>query len=601
MFRKGSQPVRFARLGSSTIKPQVYVVDDTPPPGDGLFPGTGWEAEDFEYDFGTDENTVGSFGDAGYDAKCIAKWNCVQRQWVGKSITLGIVAFHINGIDHVSFALNNGTPVEVDSVEYNATTGTYEYLVTVDLSRLSYSTGTFRIDAIVVPATAGEPRKMEAMFQYKGGSRPTVYVATDGDDGTGDGSSGSPYQTIWGAIQGYSSSIGGTTGSPADIDGLTLLLSEGSYEYIGLSDVNGVNTESWLTITRAPGATQANTKLVMPKAQAGKLAIDWVHLQGLTIDHTANTQLLRNASNSPTDGRKIWIEGCEMNGPGSIATTPEEFEAARGTKPVLLNYFVQSFVTDTVVTGYEDGLVVADYVRGCEVNLCLGDLWSYTHCIINCSSVQCGGSAGIDTHRDYLQFGNHQDVATYIDNILVYNWSVTDSDGQCIFGMGNNVYYSNCAFVNCFTENSTSAKGSWNRPTNHLLFWHFSHDSNFNFANIVDEDGNALWTNMDWRGCAFKTLNYNAATKGVPADGWDNNFHDMHYESGQNSPSDPESRTIWNFGNNVEGNVTTGDLGADFYDAVLEDRVSPKVVIDDVAGNLRGSVPTIGAYESQPS
>jgi hypothetical protein len=597
MFRKGSQPVRFARLGSSTIKPQVYVVDDTPPPGEGLFPGTGWEAEDFEYDFGTDENTVGSPGDAGYDAKCVAKWNCVQRQWVGKSITLGIVAFHINGIDHVSFALNNGTAVEVSSVEYNATTSTYEYLVTVDLSRLSYSSGTFRIDAIVVPSTAGEPRKMEAMFQYKGASRPTVYVATDGDDATGDGSSGSPYQTIWGAVQGYASSIGGTTGSPAAIDGLTLLLAEGSYEYNGLGNVNGVNTESWLTIARSPGAAKANTKLVTPKSQSGRVAVDWVHLQDLTVDQTQNTQTIKEAGSSPTDGRKIWIDNCDMNGPGAIATTPEEFELARQTRPVLFNYFVQSFVTDTVVTGYGDGLLVVDYVRGCQVNLTLGDLWSYTHCIVNCSSVDCGDAAfgASGTHRDYLQFGNNQSEPTYIDNILVYNWSVTDSDGQCIYGMGTDVFYSNCAFVNCFTENTTAAKGWWARPTNHLLFWHFSHDSNFNFADIVDEDGNALWTNVDFRGCVFKRANYNAVTRGAPPEGWDDNFHDMHYESVGNSS------TTWNFGNNVEGNVTTGDLGDDFYDAVLEDRVSPKVVIDDVAGNLRGSVPTIGAYESQPS
>ena len=71
-------------------------------------------------------------GPTGADAKVIAHWNVVPYQAFSRPMTIGVVAFHINGIDRVEFQVN-GKPVgSANEMTLNKRTNTNEYWFTLD-------------------------------------------------------------------------------------------------------------------------------------------------------------------------------------------------------------------------------------------------------------------------------------------------------------------------------------------------------------------------------------------------------------------------------------------------------------------------------------
>ncbi len=112
----------------------------------------------------------GGFGTGTYRSRaCIARWNCIPYRRTSNpgetpvtAFKIGLVAFHINGIDRVEFraAVNGYQPGAITTVRtpsLNSETGTYdEYWCNLDL------TGTadgdkIVIDAIVYPIGSGRP------------------------------------------------------------------------------------------------------------------------------------------------------------------------------------------------------------------------------------------------------------------------------------------------------------------------------------------------------------------------------------------------------------------------------------------------------------
>ncbi|MFP4216360.1 MAG: hypothetical protein ACLFVH_10560, partial [Phycisphaerae bacterium] len=115
-----------------------------------LIPGPGWDGPTAE------PGPVGSTWKAGYDAKAIARWDVVPGQAITGVFEIGVVAFHMNGIERVEFSVDNGPWVEVREMTENPRTGVKEYWVKLDPT-LFQEDGEVEVRAIAYPWT-GEPR-----------------------------------------------------------------------------------------------------------------------------------------------------------------------------------------------------------------------------------------------------------------------------------------------------------------------------------------------------------------------------------------------------------------------------------------------------------
>src|SRR5690606_9628826 len=91
----------------------------------------------------------------GADAKAIARWDVVPYQIIDCSFEVGVVAFHINGIDRVEFSLENGPWVPVREMTLNPRTQVREYWVVLPCDNLP--DGPSEVRAIAYPKV-GIPR-----------------------------------------------------------------------------------------------------------------------------------------------------------------------------------------------------------------------------------------------------------------------------------------------------------------------------------------------------------------------------------------------------------------------------------------------------------
>ncbi|MCH8316356.1 MAG: hypothetical protein IIA64_10320 [Planctomycetes bacterium] len=69
---------------------------------------------------------IGNEDDPGYDAKVIAHWDVVPYQTFNGDFEIGVVAFHINGIDRVEFSAEGGSWTPVSEMTLNSRTNVWE-------------------------------------------------------------------------------------------------------------------------------------------------------------------------------------------------------------------------------------------------------------------------------------------------------------------------------------------------------------------------------------------------------------------------------------------------------------------------------------------
>src|SRR5262249_17949540 len=151
----------------------------------------------------------------------IARWDVVPYQTIVEQTTptfnVGVVAFHIAGIERVAFSLEGGPWTDVTSMELNPEAGVVEYFATIDASDFS-SDGPIEVRATAYPKAAapqaqgtaaypggGDPRVLKSLFLYvDAGPAATPiarYCSPSGSDSTGDGSVGNPYASPWRAAK----------------------------------------------------------------------------------------------------------------------------------------------------------------------------------------------------------------------------------------------------------------------------------------------------------------------------------------------------------------------------------------------------------------
>ena len=126
-----------------------------------LVPGRGWTEPPPRPD------GYGSRDQLGWDTKPIVRWNVVPFQDIKLPFQLGVVAFHINGIERVTFSVDNGPWKTVYLAGYNPRTQTEEFSVMLE-PLLFEANGMVEVRAIVYPRGAGIPRVLAGPVQYSG-------------------------------------------------------------------------------------------------------------------------------------------------------------------------------------------------------------------------------------------------------------------------------------------------------------------------------------------------------------------------------------------------------------------------------------------------
>jgi len=451
----------------------------------------------------------------GFDAKAIARWDVVPFQTIDDNrFHIGVVAFHINGIDHVEFSANGGPWISSHEMQLNPRTNVWEY--TVILNASLFEDGPVELRAIAWPKEAGLPRVLageinsdsitngnHSMFiaANANGTLPTMtcYVSSEtGDDDTGDGSEENPYESIMKAVKGVSNASPEKT---ADGGIIYLMAGEhawGPYQYANLSK----NSWRWLTIRPAPGLTKADVTI------NDSSSFNWWDGIRLSLQKIEDVTLEHPASISTTAGNAgIWLHNVVFNGPGGGTNGDiyTQYHAVNHTQFASRGIYLTDSLYNEMLRPSINYTLTRN-VRFQNIGL---DGWFNPRMILNSEISQLGvfGDVG---HRDVLQFyqGN--------DNTIVFGFKAIDEViAQPIFSRGQfgSHLMDNTAFVNVLINRNTLGDtdvslSQWKQSANHLLLWHVALlDRTLLFAN----DGSAHTpelTNVSIQGSVFQKIVY---------------------------------------------------------------------------------------------
>lgn len=511
-------------------------------------------------------------------AKCIARWDVVPHQVITEAttptFTVGVVAFHIAGIEKVSFAVEGGAFVDVTEMSLNPFTNVWEYCATITLSDFA-ADEEIEFRAIAYPKAAapqaagtgayaggGYPRLLDSLFLWvdaDAARTPLIkYASVDsGSDSTGDGTEALPYKTIWKAAQAIDAA-----GGADDANGGFVYLDGGNYTW----DQPGGGTlpptsTRWLTIQPKPGVMPWQVEFNTLSVEPG-LGIHKVRLRGVTVKKN-----LAAASPSSTEW---WADTCIFVGANN--GIPVNFRGFLGQG--------KRYFTDceqyTESTSYQGEIV--------------------RNCYSERTSYGVGGKALYvnNIYTEFTDFGNpdiHPDWCTWNfrgsevqDNGIVYGNVGLNMNAQGYFWK-DTATVQNIAIVNnvsALTGFAGSPFGGGACDTlNHFLFWNNTHSGVWQWYDV----NQIAFSNVSVRGNWF--TNMSEAFGGPPQDSW---FDQNHITGGQWNTITPGT------------NVTTGDPGLDanfrpLPTSVLRSRLTSLLVPIDADGQPRTSPGTVGAYE----
>lgn len=512
---------------------------------------------------------VGNPASAGYGAKVMAHWNTVPYQTFYDEMNVGIVAFHMNGIDRVEFAVNGGAWTAVEEMTDNPSTNTVEYWVKLRSSDLE--DGVVEVRAIAYP-TIGQPRLLESLFLNSNGDGTLPdnirYVSSiAGNDISGDGTGTNPFATIMKAMKAIESANGN-----GFADGGSIYLLAGNYQLGTYSaGLNTTTSNRWVTIRPAPGLTKAHVSITSTGTEGVKTKL--VRIEDVTIRSELKTDA------ALTD--YLWLSNCKLQGNGrdTVIGTDGFVSASSG--------WTEFYFTDSSLDAHKDGLA-AKIVRNVALSNIGSDAFSGARLVVN-SSVDDIDASGTIYTPDLVEFDlSGGDV----ENRIFYGVSGWDVTANMITADGGGTAtLKDVAFVNVLHDYragidilSTEFR---TLNINHLLLWHVTSMQLLNWNTDDGNLSNVSVKNSAWLGMTV----FGDASSAIL------NSHDVsynHYISDSMLYITPGS------------NVTTQDpgftdeAGNDYTPTVssaLKDR-SPNVVISiDLDGNSRSSPVSIGAYE----
>jgi hypothetical protein len=406
----------------------------------------------------------------------------------------------MNGIDRVEFSVNGGEWTAVRSMTKNPQTDVYEYTATLKAGLLS--DGQVEVRAIAYPKV-GVPRLLggalsnngsNSLFLFANGggtlAQPSLYVATNGSDSTGDGSISKPFASIMKAAQ-------------LALSGTTIYLQPGTYQF---STPNvGYNTnDRWITVTPVAGVSRESV-IIRPNGYSLRVC----HLagSGVTVDCTVGGALDGWRPQGAWPDSAIWLDNCEVTSSLGKDHTPQL------TPPVGYGWGC-SFLTNSSIHDFPGHSVqTVTLVRGVEIYNIEFDAIDNPQLVINTNIHDMSDNA-VGDHNDAIQYyPDHSDM-----NSIVFNVKATNIAGQLIFGglllesQGgpHDGVFSNVAVVNFLGTSSfgpiaspeaSQIGGGQGLPSDHLLFYnvtlpnqsfYFTDQLSATFKNVV-VDRCAFW------------------------------------------------------------------------------------------------------------
>lgn len=332
-----------------------------------LTPGSGFTGETPQ------PSTIGSSGMAGYDAKAIARWDVVPYQTFARNFHVGVVAFHMNGIDRVEFSANGGPWKAVREMQLNPRSGVWEY--TAMLRASDFPDGPVEVRAVAFPKGAGEARVLGGAFDVE-----RTYL---GSEWTGQHSL-------------FLFSNASNTQSEEVVE-----LPAGDYIwgqaplYFGTQS----NPERWLTYRPAPGVTQEQVRIVGGTPQVPtQRNFSKIRLQGITIvGVTGNLAWFANGMN-----KMIWFDKVRVIGPGMYNNNGVNC-------PTPHQWWTDCFVSDARMG------MARQFVRNCRFERIGEDVMRNTYLVINTvvdnvdpgtTGWHSGVIANPLTHDNRIYYGN---------------------------------------------------------------------------------------------------------------------------------------------------------------------------------------------------
>lgn len=435
-----------------------------------LIPGNGFTAP-------TDQpDPVGNPADFGYDAKAIARWDVVPFQTFDDKFEIGVVAFHISGIDRVDFSVNGGDWTSVKNMTYNKRTGVTEYTVTLDAK--NFPDGPIEVRAIAWP-NVGEPRVLAGPMDTDVANRAGEHslILYTNANGT------SPEQVIE--------------------------LQAGDYTW-GHTPFAGSQSDPnrWIVYRPAPGVAReevriVDTVFVQPPPGHPSIQMTRIKFENITVDATVRNDgqdLLRYVA-----GRTFWYDRVVFQGRGQFVTGGQ-------------GYSTTGYMTDSIVrdTQHTPGV---RFVRGCTYER-IGE------------KAMRGVSLVINTTVNYLDRGpnhvepgawHHSGISNPVggDNRVYYGLNMYDVYGETwAFRQGTSdlsehrdVAVVNCRSIRTYPQREDPGFEGYTM----MLGGHAVHllikDSDFNGPFIYRTGASnpvwnftstyTVWDNVTWNGAPF--------------------------------------------------------------------------------------------------
>lgn len=553
---------------------------DNPAPGIILVPGSGFSGPTPQ------PAPIGS--GPGADATAIVRWDVVPFQTFSSTFNIGVVAFHINGINRVEFSANGGPWLPVYDMTLNERTGVWEYWATLDAA--DFPDGLLEVRAIAYP-NAGRPRVLagpidrsipdagirgeHSMFLNANANgtlvEPVRWVAVGGSDTSGDGSAASPFASIKQAAEDIQNDNG-------DANGAIIYLSPGDYAYDQTSFASVPETSTrWLTVAGVPGQSPEAARIT--STSGAGLRTKLVKFKNLTIHavvipaggnanfNSAWTDHTILEASSPLDGATA-IRGANFSG-GAYSTDTEYRNSLRAVRELQL--VRNANIHDIGGDAFRE-------LRGLAANITIRNLMNLD-----------------GTHNDVMQFFLSENSEP-IENTVIYGLQAVENvAGQSLF-LRTAHMVRDFAAVNYLVGATGGGGAQWNDPADHVLLWNYQQVNN---GFIVRDDSMITSiTNFSVRDSIFLLfrMSHTGDVPNMIDQSWASNNHYIDMTTFQAlAPG---------------GGATTGGDPAELfmnpqqYDyrprpgSVLTNRVSSALVPVDVDSAPRPAMASVGAIEA---
>lgn len=462
---------------------------------------------------------------AGATAKAIARFDVAPYQTFGGDFEVGVIAFHINGINRVEFSADGGPWVAVTEMTVNPRTNVAEYWAR--LRAVDCGTGKVEVRAIAFP-NVGRPRLMPSLPLYADpngtASALTRYISPSGSDTAGNGTLSNPFRSARKAAL----SIQSASGTNRADGGIVYCLAGNNILEAGGAQVTTV--DRYVTITAAPGLTKSQVFIT-----SGGDALETKLMRFVDVTIKAGILSGFNADDitSGADEAHALFENCRFQGNGQNTEV-----GALGL--VADTRFTAYYAVNSEVRDERHGLHRSALLRNVHCENIGSDPFQNARFIVNCSVNGVENNQG--WHPDLIQWTQSA------SNVIVYGLHAINVKAQPIFAKPSTLSFNDIALVNLLAEQTSALKSEFEPDnSNHILLWNCS---------FIDHT--FLWTGVNHTNVSIRNTYFDKLTGSINGNFTIDNCH---------------FRTGSSFGSNA----TLGGTNAGLFNAPGSDDFSPGV------------------------